>query len=78
MNEPDPPQALPYVDSIGSRYLRENIGPVLDYVQKHGKPVVVTRHGRPSVAIVPADWIETGDTPADTHLRALPARIGPE
>jgi prevent-host-death family protein len=70
MNEPKP--EMP--ESVGSRYLRENIGPVLDWVANHHKALIITRHGRPAVAIVPPDWVETGKAAPDTPARDLPAK----
>jgi prevent-host-death family protein len=73
MTHPDP-RSVP--DAIGGRYLRENIGPVLDHVSTNHKPVIVTRYGRPCAVIVPVEWVELTDTPRIIGVRDLPAKNG--
>ncbi len=40
---------------IGLRELSRRAGEIVKLVQKSGRPVVVTRHGRPAVALVEID-----------------------
>lgn len=73
MTHPDP-QGVP--DAIGGRYLRENIGPVLDHVSTNHRPVIVTRYGRPVAVIVPVEWVELSDAQRCIGPRDLSAKNG--
>jgi prevent-host-death family protein len=49
------------VNTIGIRDLARNTSRVIEEVERSNEPALVTRHGRPAVAVVPIDHDELED-----------------
>jgi prevent-host-death family protein len=49
------------MNTIGIRELARNTSRVIEDVERSKKPALVTRHGRPAVAVVPIDQDELED-----------------
>jgi prevent-host-death family protein len=62
--------------AIGIRAFACNVSGVLNTVTATGLPVILTKHGRPVVAVVPVDFDESrwSDDPEDLLGLGLPIR----
>lgn len=66
--------------TIGVTELRHNFRRIVDELAQHGESCVLTRHGRPEVALIPYDdylrFRQVQETVAEVRMALLVAKMG--